>query len=165
MRYEWHNSRNAVGFAAACAREALRFYEGKKRDAVVKAIEIAEAYSRGEEVLLGVAAKTAQAAANPTYGVSYTASRVAHAAASAAYGVSYSASYSASRVAHAPHVAFIHAVGAGVPPATLDRLRTCWIVKDLGADPDTEIGHAMYALVSIGEYAHAARLWVEEWAA
>jgi len=37
---EWNDRRNAVGFAAECARLALPFYAGDRRSDLVRAIEI-----------------------------------------------------------------------------------------------------------------------------
>ena len=132
LNYPWKDPTNAIGFAAACLREVLQFYKGGKRAALMKALEFAEACSHGESV-------TYDAASAP-HAVNAAVCATAH----AAYVVAGEAADEAAR--------------AGVSQDVIDKLRTRWIVKDLGGDPNTEIGRAMFALVTRGAYDEAGRL-------
>ncbi|KKM72267.1 hypothetical protein LCGC14_1422150, partial [marine sediment metagenome] len=80
---KWADRRNAAGFAAACARLALPFYDGDRRSDLVAAIEIAEKYAAGEKISTDTAAAYAVAYAYASGG----------AAAAAAYAATAAAAY------------------------------------------------------------------------
>lgn len=120
-RRTWCSSRNAVGFAAECARLALSFYDGHGRQVLVAAIEIAERFARGRNIVSHVA----RAAACGAYVVP---TRIAKAAAYAAFAAAdASSSVSAANATYAAHAAIntwrVHDVL---------RVFARWVAKDLG---------------------------------
>lgn len=164
MNYLWKDPRNAVGFAAACARAALQFYEGDGRDVLVRAIKIAEACSRGRCIDRRATYAIAYAIANADHTPNDAANAAAYATANAVY-TAYATANTAPNATHAATDAAANAAKAGVPRETIDKLHAKWIVKDLGGDLRTNLGKAVFALASIHEYEHAARLLEEARAA
>ena len=160
--YAWRDPKNVIGFAAACAREAVAFHKGPKRKVLVQAIELAEAASRGEKLSQRMGRRRMRACRQLDY-LSYPSS---HATIAAAYAVSV-----ALKITHGSHtvLAFYTALDrgihnshcAGVPRSTIDRLRLRWIIKDMGGDPETTAGRAMYALLTI-DAIDEARAIIEE---
>ena len=153
IAYKWNDLRNVVGFAAECARAVLPKYTGDHRDAVVKAIEVAEAYAaRGE-----INTSDAHAAVNTAYDAAY-ASNVVHnatcAAAHAAYVAAHAAYVAANAAAAAAAAAnaacnaaenaahAVYAAGAATaagrkanradPTLDIELIQFKWIAKDLG---------------------------------
>ena len=152
MTYVWKNPRNAVGFAAACGREALPFYDGTQRHLLVEAIEIAEAYSRGEGIV------GAEVMARRAYDANIGHTRAAFDAIGAAGDAAATVAAIAGTTGFFATADGANAVHAGVPQHIIDRLHYRWIVRDLGGDPDTEIGYAMFALVARNAYVEAAQI-------
>ncbi len=140
--YKWRDLRNAVGWAAACARLALPFYDGNQFSDVAAAIEIAERYAAGEEINPPLAAY-AYAGADIC-----TASRDA---AYAAYAVAYAASNAScsNAIIHAAYA--VHdAVRAGVSQDAVDQLQLSAIAVDLGLVFESETYFAAIAALAIG---------------
>ncbi len=144
--YEWRDLRNAVGWAAACARLALPFYDGDHRDDVVAAIEVAERYTRGEEI----------AASDDAYNCAHAAYRVAQTGAFGDTASTLTAAYAADAVAYVTsktkHViqAAVHAVRAGVPQSIVDQTQFAAIASDLGPEPESDAWFAAVAALAIG---------------
>lgn len=154
---EWRDSRNAVGFAAECARLALPFYDGDRRFDVIAAIEIAEVFSRGEQINSADARTISSTAFHAAYAVSDAITDVVHAlhgsgsvsgsAADAATRAADAACYASCHAAHTPLMRAAvaktvcgvarDAIAAGVSDALVLQAFTCWVVKDLNTRTGT----------------------------
>ncbi len=143
MNYErdWNNRRNAVGFAAACARLALSFYDGEGRSDLVAAIEIAERCANGEQI------DDAEDFADAICDDDYDAADVAWSAVSAVSVIpaAYSAYYAIYAAADAGHV--------GVDSSEIQIAYARWVVRDLSSDQDLdeELRAAVGAAIVAGD--------------
>ncbi|KKN30498.1 hypothetical protein LCGC14_0833230 [marine sediment metagenome] len=168
MNYErdWNNRCNAVGFAAACARLALPFYDGDQRSNLVAAIEIAECYANGEQIddtdahrVAGAAVSAAPAGPYPTPHSAWAtiaAAAVASVAAYAAYGAANVVNYDSDAAADASADAADAARGAddaGVDSSEIQIAFARWVVRDLscGRDLDEELRQAAGAAIVAGD--------------
>jgi len=122
----WRDRRNSVGYAAACAREALPLYRGDRRGDLIAAIEIAERCAAGEEISEDTA-DAADAAFTAAYATTYSSA--------------YSSAYAAAHAAHGAHATYstsdtsaASAIRAGVDPLLIRRFEAEWRVRDLGGD-------------------------------
>ena len=146
---KWADQRNAVGFAATCARLALPFYRGDRRSVVVVAIEIAE----DEQIN----ATDAYAAANALHVArAADASGAADAARVAAYAAGYAADITYANAANAADDAIraaVYASRAGVCDSELQIAFARWVTRDLsgGQDFDTELRQAAGAAIIAGD--------------
>ncbi len=159
MNYQrtWANLNNAVGFAAECARLALSFYKGDHRRKLVRAIEIAEAYGRGEYIdpetvhAAAYAADVAIGAAtddSATYATT-AAADAAHAIATATAGTDVDDVVDAVEAA----------IDAGVDPRQILDVFVQWWARDVGVQaPSGEARDAVTALLIIGEEKRAVEL-------
>ncbi len=174
MNYEreWSNYRNAVGFAAECARLALPFYDGDHQSKVVVAIEIAEHYANGEQIgstiAYGAAADVtgyADRTANATVAV-YAADAARSAALAAGDAYIADAADDADRAANATGVIYAaraaaHTAGyAGVDDSELAVAFARWVVRDLvcGRELPEELRQAAGAAIVAGDEALAQEL-------
>ncbi len=152
--YEWRDLRNVVGWAAACARLALPFYDGNRRDDVVAAIEITERCARGVEVDYD----DARAAGDAVYAaasVNSVAGAAGFSAATTAGEAVFAAAYNTT--SHASHAvvpaastAANAAVCAGVPQLEIDQAQFSAIASDLGLATKTAPYYAAIAALAIG---------------
>ncbi len=154
--YKWRDPRNAVAWAAACARLSLPFYDGGRLTDVIAAIEIAERYAAGEEIDANdahVAAATAYAAtayaatANAAWAAA-NATNAATATANAAWAAA-NATNAANAAANAANAARA-AVRASVSQAAVDQLQLSAIAVDLGLVFESETYFAAIAALAIG---------------
>ncbi len=164
--YKWRDPRNAVGWAAACARLALEFYVGDQLATVVAAIEIAERCAAGEEidaraaraVAVDAAAAAAANDANDAVDAARAAADAADAAANAAAAAyaadaAANAAYAATATAHAAAAAVYvaaNAVRAGVSQEAVDQAQLSAIASDLGLVADSDSYFAAIAALAIG---------------
>lgn len=140
---EWGNPRNAVGFAAVCARLALPFYDGDSRPDLVATIELAERCARGEEIT-NDAANDANAAADVVGRVDTINPCIA-----------YTAGYAAATIV-APSYAASTALFAGYSGVCAHEIRVAfarWVVRDLsrGRELSAELRQAAGAAVVAGD--------------
>ncbi len=172
----WRHERNAVGFAAECARLTLPAYKGDHRQDLVRAIEIARACGHGEYIDQKVytadaagaadAARAARAAAYAARGARAAADAVNAAnaagaaanAADAARGAYATAVADAVCATKADRVA-VYAADAGVDPRRILDAFIQWWARDVGVIlDDAELRRAVTALLAIGEERQAAEL-------
>ncbi|KKM86193.1 hypothetical protein LCGC14_1281340 [marine sediment metagenome] len=139
---KWADHRNAVGFAAGCARLALPFYRGDRRSDAVAAIEVAEKYVAGDQIdTIGVA--------DAAYDVAYDAD---DADAAATYAATAAAAYVAARAAYAAAAAAYWADKAGVDNSEIAVLYARWTVRDLGCGKvDEQTRQAAGAAIIAGD--------------
>ncbi len=171
--YEWRDPRNAVDWAATCARLALPFYDGDRRGNVVAAIEIAERYAAGEEIddaayaaYAAYAATAAAAAATATAASAAASAANAAASAASAHSASSRAAANAANAANAAaraayrgaHAAYRAAVQAGVSQDAVDQLQLSAIAVDLGLVFESETYFAAIAALAIGDIAWAREI-------
>ncbi len=159
--YGWRDLRNAVGWAAACARLALEFYVGDRPADVIAAIEIAERYAAGGEISASAAsaatatAASSHAAANAAASTAASAASAARAyAAYAAYAAARCAAYAADAASAAAHAA----ARAGVPQEAIDQVQLSSIAVDLGLVADSDSYFAAIAALAIGDIAWAREI-------
>jgi len=177
--YPWQDLAHAVGFAAACARAALPYYDGDNRAALVAAIQIAERCAAGEAIDPDAADAVAYAAyAADAHGAAradgaaaadaldadaigafniyvyavYAAADAADAAANAAVADSDAAANAADAAADAAH--------AGVDQTEIDTLWRDAVARDLGAVPGGDSYYAACAALSTGDLDLARELAV-----
>lgn len=166
---DWSNSRNAVGFAAECARLALPFYDGNRRSNLVAAIEIAERYANGEQIDSATARAASNAASSATaFTAADAADTAAHAADAAAYTAYAAYAYTtdtaftadAADAADASYTAAGHAAHAGVDSSEIQIAFARWVIRDLSGnrDLDEELRQAAGAAVVAGDEALAQEL-------
>ncbi len=156
--YKWSDPRNAIGWAAACARLALPFYGGGRLADVVAAIEIAERYAAGEEIdTTDDAAADAAAYAAATSAAYAAADAAAAATAASAYAAYYTAAAAATAAAtYAANAAACAAAcaaaaaRAGVSQEAIDQLQLSAIAVDLGLALGSDAYFAAIAALSIG---------------
>lgn len=152
--YTWRDPRNAVGFAAECARRVLPIFERIRPndDRQRNAIEIADACARGEPIAANAGLVVLDAASASAYGAADDAAASAYA--TAAVDVArddaadaHAAARSAARAAHAAADAIdadadavdvVDIVAGGVDDATtadptldVDVIQARWILRDL----------------------------------
>ncbi len=134
-RRVWTDLHNAVGFVAECARLVLPFYEGGRQPVLVKAIELAEAYSRGDVMDIAVC-KTA--ADDAGYVTRVHLSRVAEAAYCAVHTARAAAKITGARVIDSYVGQGALAAATVVPIDRINRVFVRWIARDLGVELKTE---------------------------
>jgi len=152
--YKWRDQRNAVGFAAACTRESLKYYQGSHREEIVATIEIAEQFVAGEKI-------DHVNIADFPYAASYT-GRAAAATIRAAVtnAVAHTVTY-ATYVTYAAAAVYVSANAAdrvGVNQHEIDILRCVWIVKDLGLIKGAKEYQAALAALSAGSLITAEQI-------
>jgi hypothetical protein len=169
----WRDLRNAAGFAAQCARLALPFYEGDRGSDLMEAIEVAEAYSRGEQKRIDVisdhASRSVQAVGNAMdyrttranaadYDTEYAA-RAALAAVMVAHHAVRGAALFPRAATNAVYAAFNaanYANAAGVDHRQILNAFVTWWAQDWGFTfADAEHRNAVLALLAIDEEAEA----------
>ena len=159
----WNDDRNAVGFAAACARLALPFYSGDRRSDLVVAIEIAERCANGEQIdsaaayfARGAANDAAHATAYASEGPPHPADPAAYAASAACYATTTTDADVARDAADTVH----WASKAGVDDSEIQVAYARWVIRDLncGRDFDEELRQAAGAAVVAGDEALAREL-------
>ncbi|KKN37654.1 hypothetical protein LCGC14_0761350 [marine sediment metagenome] len=163
MNYErkWTDSRNAVGFAAECARLALPFYSGDRRSDLVVAIEIAERYTSGEQIDDSTRIAALAAARGVASGVDDASAACAAAARAAAYAAARATAHYTSDAIRATAVfAADYADDAGVDYSEIQIAFARWVVRDLSVDRDLdeELRQAAGAAVVAGDEALAREL-------
>ncbi len=150
----WRHERNVVGFAAECARLALPHYRGDHRPNLVKAIETAEAYVRGEEIDRELTSPITDhdGAAASSAAAAYT---------SAVYSIP-TRSGNITAGATAARAARTAAATAGVDPNAIRKAFVIWWARDWGIAPvdedDEDLHTAIAALLAIGEEGQAKEL-------
>ncbi len=161
--YEWRDLRNAVGWAAACARLSLPFYDGSRLTDVIAAIEIAERCAAGEEIDAHAARAAAHAARDAALDAAraagYAANAAVRGAANAARATAYTSdAYRAADAAARAAYAAYAAVRAGVSQEAVDQLQLSAIAVDLGLVFESETYFAAIAALAIGDIAWAREI-------
>jgi len=159
--YQWQDLRHAVGFAAACARVALKHYSGEHRADLVAAIQIAERCAAGEAIDPTAAYVAARAAAvdatDATTHASDAAAYAAYAAVDATDAAVHAADadaavHAADSAARAAILASARAVACvGIDQAEIDALWRGAVAQDLGATPGGNSYYAACAALSTGD--------------
>lgn len=165
---EWADLKNVVKFAAECARLALPFYDGDRRENLIAVIEAAEENLIGKTVCTFVYsaanhANNARTLSRASNAVVSCARHVGHAARTARNHSQSGGLYGIDNTIRFAINAYYGAINAGVDAHEIQVAFARWVVLDLsgGRDLPTELRQAAGAAVVAGDE-DLARALVQE---